>query len=386
VRRYGLSVVCEPPEPSGAATYAIELARAMAPLLDEDERLLWIRHARFPAAPRHPRVLDLAIPFPCARSSVRRLAEQALVPPAALLARIDLLHCPNHVLPLAWPRASVLTVHDARLFEGRAAADPGRRLFRDLVYPESLRRAGAVIAVSDDAARQVGAAFGAPRERFRVIRHGTSARFAAGEPARGRALLEGTAAAGRPIVLHVGQQEPHKNLPRLAGAFARALAAGLRVEGERPTLVLAGSRGAGTAALEARIAALALERDVARLGYVAAEDLPDLYAAARLLAYPSTLEGFGLPPLEAMAAGVPVLAADIPVLREVSGDAAHLVDPLDEDAIAAGLAALATEEPLRAALVARGRDRVREMGWRRPAEETLAVYREVAGAKRRASR
>jgi len=380
VRRYGLSVICEPPEPAGASCYALELARAAAPLLAPDERLVFLRHPGFPAPAPHPRLLDVALPFPYGRSPVRRLAEQVLLPPVALLLRLDLLHCPNHVLPLAFPGPTVLTVLDTRLFLGRAGADLGRRLFRDHVYPRSLTRATDVIAISESAARDVAAAFHVPRERMRVIPLGVDGRFASGDAALGRARLQGTVAEGRPFLLHVGQQEPHKNLLRLVGAFGRALDAdGVTVDGARPALVLAGSRGADTAAVEARIEALRLSRDVARLGYVAKGDLPHLYAAARALAYPSLVEGFGLPPLEAAAAGVPVLASTIPVLREVMGDGARLCDPLDEAAIADAIGEILRDERLRASLVERGHARVRAFGWRRTAESTLDVYRRAIG-------
>jgi alpha-1,3-rhamnosyl/mannosyltransferase len=372
MRRYGLAVVCEPAEKAGVSVYATELARAIAPLLAPDERLVVIRHRGFSRPVRHARVEDVALALPAGRSGVRRLLEQLVLPAAALFLRLDLLHGVNHVLPLLYPGRAVVSVHDTRLFLGRGGADLGRRIFRRIVYPASLWRADEALADSAAGAAEIAAAFGVPLARLRVVPLGVDARYAAAGPAP----------AERPYVLHVGQQEPHKNLPRLAGAFAAALRGGLAREGRRPALVLAGSRGADSVALGARIAAEKVEADVIRRGYVPPEDLPGLYAGAAALAYPSILEGFGFPPLEAMAAGVPVLAGDIPALRESLGDAALFVDPADEGAIAAGLARIVGDEALRAALVERGRARAALFSWRRTAERTLEVYRGLVAGRR----
>src|SRR5207244_1385557 len=126
-----------------------------------------------------------------------------------------------------------------------------------------------------------------------------------------------------------------------------------------------------------------LEGDVARLGYLPDAELASLYRGARALAYPSLLEGFGFPPLEAMAAGVPVLCGDIPVLREVAGDAALFADPTDEAALSVALRDIAKDADLRARLIERGRERAAAFGWRRAAERTLAVYRRVLRLRRR---
>ena len=174
------------------------------------------------------------------------------------------------------------------------------------------------------------------------------------------------------FILYLGTLEPRKNVPRLLEAYAR-----LRRGGEAPMLVLAGPRGWRHAAIDARVAALGLGDAVRFLGYVPASDLPLCYNAASVFVYPSLYEGLGLPPLEALACGTPVVASNASSLPEALGDAALLVDPRDPAALAGALAAALADEPLRGRLRAAGFAQARRFSWRRMAEQTLAVYHGV---------
>jgi len=162
---------------------------------------------------------------------------------------------------------------------------------------------------------------------------------------------------------------PHKNIERLVRAYAR--------KPREHTLVLAGLRGFQTSAIEALIAKLGIAERVGIPGWLPREDLMRLYEKAHAFVFPSTFEGFGIPVLEAMAAGIPVACADIPALREVAGEgaeeAALFFDPLDEDALAAALDRIATDTELRRRLAAAGPERARPFTWRRAAEKTLAA-------------
>ena len=172
---------------------------------------------------------------------------------------------------------------------------------------------------------------------------------------------------GRPFFLYVGAAYPYKNLHGLIEAFAR-------VDGDYG-LVLAGDQEDFRAALEQQVAMLGLGKSVAFPGRVTDAELAALYGAALAYAFVSRREGFGLPGLEAMAAGVPVVAASAGSLPEVYGEAARYCDPLDLDSIAAALTEIATNEELRTRLVALGRQRAAEFSWTRTAEQTLDVYR-----------
>jgi glycosyltransferase involved in cell wall biosynthesis len=172
-----------------------------------------------------------------------------------------------------------------------------------------------------------------------------------------------------PYFLFVGTAEPRKNLVRLVEAFGRAKSGPVREH----TLVLAGKAGWGDAALRSAIARLDSAVRIFQPGYVAAEDLPALYGAATAFLFPSLVEGFGIPPLEAMACGCPVLASAAPALDEVVGDAGLLVDPWDVESIAEGIRRLGEEDELRETLKARGLRRAKEFSWDRTTAETLAV-------------
>jgi glycosyltransferase involved in cell wall biosynthesis len=177
-------------------------------------------------------------------------------------------------------------------------------------------------------------------------------------------------------VLSVATIEPRKNLHGLVRAFMR-LPAGLRAA---YPLVLCGATGWRESHLEQSLDALVREGSVRRLGYIPEADLPGLYAGAAAFAFPSFYEGFGLPPLEAMASGTPVLASATGSILEVVGDAGLLVDPHDDAALAAGLERILTDLPLRDACIASGLERAERFSWTSCVDRTIALYRQLQGS------
>ena len=175
-----------------------------------------------------------------------------------------------------------------------------------------------------------------------------------------------------PYVLFVGTLEPRKNLERLLEAFSRA-----RQAGRREKLVLAGQLGWKYRGLLGRIERSGLASAVRLLGYVPDEDLPAIYNLASVVAFPSLYEGFGLPILEGMACGVPVLTSDRASMVELAGDAALLVDPTDVTALEGGLVRLLDDPELRRELARRGRGRAARFSWARAAAETVRLYERV---------
>jgi len=382
VRRYGISLVSEPLEPTGIGTYAIQLARRLGPLLEADERAVLLAHRRFPLEVEpHPRVVERRLRFPVRRSAFRRLFEQALVPLAALRARLRVLHSLNNVVPALARGPHVVTIQDTRLFEARASRGPVVRAYRGLLYPHAVRRAARIIcasrAIADDVARAFGLDAADLERRLRVVPFGVDEGFfAAPSPAAlaaARGALGLAADERRPVLLFVGSFEPNKNLVRLVEAFARARKGGLEV-----LLVLAGGGGADRPRVLEAVERSGAGDAVRAPGYLARAHLAAAYAAARAFVFPSLLEGFGLPVLEAFAAGTPVLASDIPVLREVAGGAALHVAPSDGGALADALVRIASDDALREGLVERGLARARALSWDACARATLEVYREVA--------
>jgi glycosyltransferase involved in cell wall biosynthesis len=181
-----------------------------------------------------------------------------------------------------------------------------------------------------------------------------------------------------PFVLAVGTLQPRKNYVRLIQAFAAI--SNLQPLTSNLHLVIAGGKGWRYDAIFAEVEKLGLRDRVLFPGFVADADLPALYSAARVLAYPSIYEGFGLPMLEAMACGTPVVTSTASCMPEVAGDAALLVPPTDVDALAAALDRALTDEALRADLIAKGRARARQFSWAKSARQLLGIYHAVCAA------
>jgi glycosyltransferase involved in cell wall biosynthesis len=287
-----------------------------------------------------------------------RPAVERVTGPVDVAHATGLVPCPS-AAPL------VVTVHDlAFLHEPDRFTRQGRRVMARSL--ERIRERARLVITSSAASRRDLVAAGIADARVRVVPLGVDA-----TPAGPADVERVRRRHGLPerFVLFVGTLEPRKNLRRLVAAVAAVADLGGADGGTRLPLIVAGPPGWGDGAPAARA-------DVRFLGFVPAADLPGLYAAASVFAYPSELEGFGLPVAEAMAQGTPVVTSAGRSTEEVAGGAAVLVDPLDVDSIAAGL-----REALdrRAELGPAGRRRAAELSWERAADRTLAVYREAAG-------
>jgi len=277
---------------------------------------------------------------------------------------VDLVHATSFVAPPSHTPV-LLTVHDLTFvrFSEMCAGDT-------LTYPRLIRVAldrGALIhTYSDCIADEIVESFGLPRDRVVRVYPGL-APTAGGDAARGRQL-----AGTDRYVLALGTIEPRKNLPMLVRAFD-----GVAADDPSVRLVIGGPDGWGAEAFADACAAAHHGDRVIRLGYVDVRDRRDLLAGATVLAYPSIYEGFGHPPLEAMLAGVPVVASNAGTLVEVLGDAALLPDPLDADAIAAALGRALNDPQLRADLVRLGHERTLRYTWERASGDFAQLYREI---------
>jgi glycosyltransferase involved in cell wall biosynthesis len=258
-------------------------------------------------------------------------------------------------------KPTAVVVYDLVPFiEGGQAQARAARIERATIRP-ALRRAAALPCISDATRADLVRLFPHTAAKASTIPLAADASFGVPVAAPGHPSLD------RPYVLAVGTLEPRKNLERLIRAWVDLPEA---VRGDH-VLALVGPRGWD----DAPILAAARDAGARLIGRVSDEELRALYAGATAFAYPSLYEGFGLPPLEAMAAGAPVLTSDVSSLPEVVGDAALLVDPTDVAAIGAGLTRLLTEPELVADLRARGRARAATFSWERTASETLALLR-----------
>jgi glycosyltransferase involved in cell wall biosynthesis len=265
---------------------------------------------------------------------------------------VDLFHGLNQRLPARRYRHMVATFHDLFVMSGAYSTPEFRQRFTDLAR-EAASRAELIVAVSAHTAQQVEQLLGVEPSRLRVVHHGVDA--VPRPPAPG---------PRPPLLLHVGAIQTRKNIARLVEA----------VETLDVDLVLAGSDGYGAPEIHARIEASPARKRIRCLGYVDRATLDDLYRTAAALVFPSLDEGFGIPVLEAMAAGLPVVTSNRSGTAEAAGDAAVLVDPTDVEAIRAGIERVLGDT---ADLIRKGRERAAQFPWSRAARETLAVYREL---------
>ncbi|HEY7726059.1 MAG TPA: glycosyltransferase family 1 protein [Anaeromyxobacteraceae bacterium] len=350
------ATLVRPDRLTGVERYALSLLAQLARLAP-GEIVLFTRTGT-PEALRALPVEQRASPFR------RRMAtEQLWLPLAAARARVDLLHSLAFPTPPLWRGRSLLTVHDATPWLHPDAMSTGMRVYYLPLFAQALRRAEAVITVSEAARQDLASAAGVPLDRIRVTRNGVDPLFFEARPAPGPRT---------PYLLAVGTIEPRKNLPALLEAFRL-----LRREGRDLELVVAGRRG-----WAASLPLGELAPHVRLVGSLPDRELAERYAGAACFVLPSLYEGFGLPLAEAMAAGARAVASDIAALREVGGDAVRYAPPDRPAEIARAIATALDDREGSQRLVEKARARARRFRWEATAEATLALYREIADRPR----
>ncbi|MCS6940443.1 MAG: glycosyltransferase family 1 protein [Roseiflexaceae bacterium] len=356
----------------GIGRYAFSLASALV-ALDTSHRFIFIVTRDAPnrrpvlntrydltSLMRSPKARALAAPHPFS------IAGQIALPALLRLARADVYHAPYYVFPyVSLPCPAVVTLYDIipRLFPRESSLRA--RLFFDLSVRMALRSAQRIVTSSHCSREDIVRVYRVRASRIDVVYGAADGRFRPAEPAT-TAAVRARHQLPETFALCVTSDKPHKNVDTLVKAW-RLSATGQR--DDSPWLILAGHRGRGLLTFDhSRI------RD---LGPIAEADLPALYGSATLFIYPSRYEGFGLPPLEAMACGAPVICSRTGSLPEVVGDAALLADPDDPHALAAAIDQAFADPTLRAALRAAGLERAASFSWQRAAQETVAVYERV---------
>jgi len=357
---------------TGTESYSLHLIRALieagcdhqfrlytpvpfpSDLLDDLERV------------ENPRYEMQVIPFPRLWTHVRLAWEVWRRPP-------DVLFVPAHVMPLACPVPVAVTVHDLGYLYYPEAHRPFDRWYLDWTTRRHARLAARIIADSRATRADLIRHYQADPRRIAVVYPGLDVALARTDDAEAVSALKARYGIGGDYLLYLGTLQPRKNLVRLVEAFARLQPTAPSVE-----LVLAGQKGWLYDDLLARVDALGVRDHVVFTGYVTEDAKASLLTGSLALVYPSLYEGFGLPILEAMACGTPVLTSNVSSLPEVAGDAALLVDPLDTDAIAVGMSRLITETDLRDALIEKGYARVRKFSWADAARQVLQVLDSVA--------
>lgn len=289
--------------------------------------------------------------------------------------KIAIYHHPAFILPLLnFGYKKIITIHDLGFYVfGKDFATSWHARHLRFMLPRSLKKADKIIAVSEATKRQIMDIFHLPAEKIVVIYEGVSAKFKVIQDRVEVAKVLEKYGLKQPYILFVGTMDPRKNVKRLLEAF-------LQIKQEFPelSLVLAGARGY---LFDKNLQYLIERGEIIAPGYICEEDLVCFYNGAKAFAFPSLYEGFGLPILEAMACGTPVLTSNRYSMPEVAGDSAVLVNPENIEELAAGLKALLGNSSLRDELRTKGLARVREFTWGKAACHTLAVYNEVTGEK-----
>jgi glycosyltransferase involved in cell wall biosynthesis len=370
--RIGIDATALPSQPVGAGNYIIHLIRALARVNDRHELLVFT----------HPVGRELIGVAESERfrwavisggnPTRRMLWEQASLPGLVEKNRLDLLHSLHYTRPWRLPCLSVVTFHDMTFFLYPQLHTLPRQVFFPLAIRASARSADALIAVSESTRSDSMRLLGIPAEKIFATQLGVEPAF---HPIRDAGLREEIRQKYRlpdRFILYVGLVEPRKNLPGLLQAYRSAVQKGIEHH-----LVVVGRFGWRYRQVLEEIEALGLHEQVHFTGYIPQDDLPIVYNLASLFVYPTLYEGFGLPALEAMACGTPVVTSDVASLPEIVGEAGILVPPGDQQALSQALQTVLADQGLQNRLATKGPERASQFTWERTARQTLQVYQHV---------
>jgi len=297
------------------------------------------------------------------------------LPVTAKRDKVDILHCPCYIAPVTDSFRVVITIHDMASWIFPENFPLKHRMVYSLLVPSSARKAARIIAVSESTKRDIVKFFRIPEEKIEVIYEGVSEIY---KPVKDENLLKGTRRKydippSSPYILCVGTLEPRKNVARLIESFVY-----LKADGKiKQKLVIAGGKGWLYDDIFRTVEKFKVREEVIFTGCVPEGDLPSLYSGADLFVYPSLYEGFGLPPLEAMACGAPVVSSDVSSLPEVVGDAGILVNPYEKEELAKSIYEVINNPELKKKMISKGIERAKKFSWQTAARKTLALYEDV---------
>lgn len=364
----------------GIGRYVRELTAALARSPSSHRYRLFVAGAAFRDLPPPPAAQFAWRPTRLTPRWLARIWHRARfpLPVECFTGSIALFHATDFVLPPTLPRTrTLLTVHDLSFVRVPETSPPRLKAYLDVVVPRSVARADHVLADSEATKRDLVELYDTPPDKITVLLSGVDARF---HPVRNLAALDAVRQKyhlpDRPFILSVGTVQPRKNYARLIHALAL-----LRSRGHEVDLVIAGGKGWLDDPIYDALRDARMTDFVHFIGFAHDDDLPALYSAAACVAVPSLYEGFGIPVLEGMACGTPVLTSTVSSLPEVAGNAALTIPPDDIAAIAEGLERLLTEEHLRQTLVSRGLERAQTFTWERAAAQLLEVYDQLLSGK-----
>ncbi len=292
----------------------------------------------------------------------------------ASMLRPDVFFFPNFVRwPLIWTKASVIVVYDLSYLHAGEHSVRGHRGYLTRTVPKSIRRATQVVTISENSRREILAEYGTNPNKVSVVYPAVNHEFFMPRNAKAIATVQAKYGINQPYILSVGTIEPRKNLVGLLKAYAQ-----LSVQVKKKyALVLTGGKGWLDTEINDLYDSLSQEYTIIRTGYAAEADLPALYSGASVFAYPSFYEGFGMPPLEAMACGTPVIVGDNSSLPEVVGNAGIKVDARDTEAIAAALTKVLSDDKLAQQMSAAGFEQAKKFVWQEEAAKLVDIFKAI---------
>lgn len=374
--RIGINtLVAVPSQTGGVKTYLSKLIEALAKIDKLNEYILFV-------APwnkdlfrvRQKNFQQIICNVPGKFLAIRVLYEQAVLPILAWRNKIDVLHSPASVSPFILPCPCVLTLHDVTSFVFPELTPTISRYYWNIVFKISARLANLIITASHSAKRDIIKFLGVSEEKIEIIYHGSEPEISDLQNKSHLGLVQNKGKGDAPYILWVGKMYNHKNLTRLLYAYKRLKKTYQNISHR---LVLCGMKGWGYSSLIRTIEELALEDKVVFTDYVPDDVLISIYAAASLFVFPSLIEGFGFPVLEAMSCRVPVITSNCGAMAEIAGEAALLVDPYNVEEIAEAMHKVLVDKNLRKNLIEKGLKRAREFSWEKAARETLNVYQKA---------
>lgn len=368
----GLDATAIPKNRAGAGNYIFNLVRGLAEV-DFDNR--------YTIFAKSDQISDFGVinpgmefvPVDMSRRSVRLAWEQTGLPQAVRKRDLDLLHSPHYTMPVVKPSKSVVTFCDTTFQLYPEMHSRAKRVFFPAMMNWSAKHADRLIAISDSTRNDVIRLLGVAPDKIVSIPLAASAAFRTLTTELVQSVCEKYVVSRGRFIYYVGVLEPRKNVPLLIEAYARIQP----ILGDVP-LLIAGKKGWMYEAIFERVAQLGLQDHIRFLGYVPQDELIALYNAAGVFVYPSNYEGFGLPVLEAMQCGAPVVTTTASSLPEVAGDAALLVPPQDVEALAEAIHRILTNTQLASDLSKRGLEQSKQFSWQRCALETIQVYRSLS--------
>lgn len=370
--RVAIDATSIPKKPVGVGNYLINLVRSLSNLALEEEILVFTHHSTAPLfrAPTNPQVKT--VPLRDKSPALRLLWEQTGLPLLLRRYRVNLLHSPHYTIPLLAQCKRVVTVHDLTFFLYPQVHQAAKRIFFRTMTTLSNRYAEVVITISENTRQDLLRLLHTPPNKVITVPLGVGAEFELIQDSLILSRVKQKYQLPERFFLYVGTLEPRKNIAVLLDAFQRYC----QMDGDA-SLVLVGQKGWMLDDLIGELHRSTAGSRVRWLEYVPQEDLPAIYNLALALIYPTLYEGFGLPPLEAMACGTPVISSDVGAIRELVGQAALLFTPSDAEGFTRGMTAVAGDLALRRTLREQGLQRASLYSWEKTAQQTLEIYRQV---------